>query len=77
MNPTSSPVNVIFLNDSQLKSKEEIIDDHLDVVKTCVTDDDYKALLSLFYEEVAMKIGEMIIVKKIQKNIEILEELRK
>lgn len=74
--PVSSPANVIILG-SQLKSKEEIIDDYIDILKTCKTANDFYQCMSMFFEDVTIRTGELILEKQIQKNCEILQELRK
>ncbi|GFN32586.1 hypothetical protein [Paenibacillus xylaniclasticus] len=69
-------INVILLNDSELKSKEEIIADYLDILITCRKADEFYQCLSMFYDDVVMKTGELIIEKQIRKNAQILDELR-
>lgn len=73
---TLSPANVIILG-SQLKSKEEIIQDYIDILVTCKKADEFHQCLSMLYDDTVIRTGELILEKQIQKNVEILEELRK
>jgi hypothetical protein len=77
MNPTSPPVNLIILNVNQQKSKEDIIEDYIEILKSCKTGTEFYQCLSMLYDDAVIKTGELILEKQIQKNVEILEELRK
>lgn len=74
--PSPSPANVVFLG-SQIKTKEVIIQDYLDILVTCRKADEFYQCLSMLFDDVTIRTGELILEKQIQKNVEILEELRK
>jgi hypothetical protein len=74
--PLYPPVNVIFLNDDPYQSKEDILDDHMDILDSCKSEQDYRSLMSLVYDAAVNKMGEIILQKQIRMNAEILEGLR-
>jgi Iap family predicted aminopeptidase len=77
MTPPSPPVNVIFLENSKHKPKEEVISEYIDILVTCKKADEFYQCLSMLYDDAIENIAEKIILQQIQSNIEILEKLRK
>jgi hypothetical protein len=75
--PSSVPINVIFLDKSIQESRDEIISDYIDILKTCRTAQEFYCLFEQFYDDVVFKTSSWIIEKQIQKHIEILEEIKK
>jgi len=69
-------INVIVLKNRAHYCKQEIIDSYIEILKGCRTVDEFQSLFDMFYDEVSLTVGELFVEKQIQKNAEILEEMR-
>lgn len=74
---STPPINVIFLGKSIYESKEEIIFDYIDLLKSCKTAQDFHSLLDQYFDDIVERTGSWIIERQIQKNVEILQEINK
>lgn len=74
---TDTPINVVFLGKSIYESKEDIILDYIDLLKSCKTAQDFHGLFDQMFDDIVERTGSWIIERQIQKNVEILQEIGK
>lgn len=68
--------NVIFIEKSIHDSKEEMIEEYIDILKHCKTAQDFYALFSLVYDDIVAKTGQWIIERQIQDKVRTLEKIK-
>jgi hypothetical protein len=74
--PATITPNVLFLETSELESKEEMILDYCAILQTCRTKIEIEAVLEDFYEKVVERSGKLIIERQIIDKVKQLNELR-